>query len=211
MYMTAAAVVLRESANTSRPVLRTYNLRPVRMPCPEETVARTLIGCAKGHACTPVQTSDDQGADVFNTFEVPALSGALGSRAGEKASETIVRSTSRQRFQMWLMTVFAGSALLLAAIGVYGRPTRWRLAVSLGWISRSIDKERNVYSAVDTRATGQGSRVVGCAVMTTQVPPLPRRDPPPPPAPEPARDDPWPDNVPPSAPSPPPPRQQPNL
>jgi predicted permease len=30
------------------------------------------------------------------------------------------RSTSRQRFNMWLMTVFGASALLLAAVGVYG-------------------------------------------------------------------------------------------
>jgi len=34
--------------------------------------------------------------------------------------EVISRSTSRQRFNMLLMTVFGGSALLLAAIGVYG-------------------------------------------------------------------------------------------
>ena len=61
------------------------------------------------------------------------------------------------------------------------------------------------------RSAVRGSRVVGCAVMTTQVPPLPRRDPPPPPAPEPdpdpTRDDPLPDPVPPS----PPPPKQPNL
>ena len=34
--------------------------------------------------------------------------------------EVISRSTSRQRFNMLLMSVFAGSALLLAVIGVYG-------------------------------------------------------------------------------------------
>ena len=34
--------------------------------------------------------------------------------------EVVSRSTSRQRFNMWLMTVFGGCALLLAAIGIYG-------------------------------------------------------------------------------------------
>jgi putative ABC transport system permease protein len=34
--------------------------------------------------------------------------------------EIVSLSTSRQRFNMWLMTVFGGCALLLAAIGIYG-------------------------------------------------------------------------------------------
>ena len=34
--------------------------------------------------------------------------------------EVVSRSTSRQRFNMWLMSVFGGCALLLAAIGIYG-------------------------------------------------------------------------------------------
>jgi putative ABC transport system permease protein len=35
-------------------------------------------------------------------------------------TEVVSLSTSRQRFNMWLMTVFGFSALLLAAIGIYG-------------------------------------------------------------------------------------------
>ncbi len=35
-------------------------------------------------------------------------------------AEVVSRSTSRQRFNMLLMTIFGGSALLLAAIGIYG-------------------------------------------------------------------------------------------
>ena len=34
--------------------------------------------------------------------------------------EVVTRSTSRERFNMLLMSVFGGSALLLAAIGIYG-------------------------------------------------------------------------------------------
>lgn len=68
---------------------------------------------------------------VVRTRSEPyALSGpiqeALRQATGLPVSEirtmdqVVSRSTSRERFNMWLMTVFGVSALLLAAIGIYG-------------------------------------------------------------------------------------------
>jgi len=51
-----------------------------------------------------------------------ALRQATGLPVSEIRSmdEVVSRSTSRERFNMWLMAVFGVSALLLAAIGIYG-------------------------------------------------------------------------------------------
>ena len=57
---------------------------------------------------------------------IPVIEQELTQVAGVPVSgartmdDVVLASTSRQRFTMWLMTVFGGVALLLAAIGVYG-------------------------------------------------------------------------------------------
>jgi predicted permease len=59
----------------------------------------------------------------------PAIEAALKRTSGLpvtriRSMEAIVaESTARSRFDMWLMSIFGGSALLLAAIGVYGLVT----------------------------------------------------------------------------------------
>ena len=63
-------------------------------------------------------------------------------------AEVVSRSTSRQRFNMLLMTIFGGSALLLAAIGIYGlmaysveqRTQEIGIRLALGAESRDIRK-----------------------------------------------------------------------
>jgi ABC-type antimicrobial peptide transport system permease subunit len=52
--------------------------------------------------------------------ELRQVSGGLPVARLRTMSDVIVRSTARSDFNMLLLTIFAGSALLLAAIGIYG-------------------------------------------------------------------------------------------
>jgi putative ABC transport system permease protein len=63
------------------------------------------------------------GYDIFirdRIEEARGRSTALPVADVRAMTEVISRSTSRQRFNMLLMTVFGAAALLLAAIGIYG-------------------------------------------------------------------------------------------
>ena len=52
--------------------------------------------------------------------ELRQASGGLPVARPRTMDDIVVRSTARSDFNMLLLTIFAGSALLLAAIGIYG-------------------------------------------------------------------------------------------
>ena len=49
-----------------------------------------------------------------------AVHRSAGDRRAIDGRDRLALSVSRQKFNMWVMTVFGGCALLLAAIGIYG-------------------------------------------------------------------------------------------
>ena len=63
--------------------------------------------------------------------------------------EVVSNSLSRQRFNMWLMSVFGGCALVLAAIGIYGlmaysvQQRRQEIGIRLALGAR-LDQVRNM-------------------------------------------------------------------
>jgi ABC-type antimicrobial peptide transport system permease subunit len=74
--------------------------------------------------------------------------------------EVVTRSTSRERFNMLLMSVFGGSALLLSAIGIYGLMAysveqrtqeigiRIALGAEVGQVRRMIVKQGMILAAI---------------------------------------------------------------
>jgi ABC-type antimicrobial peptide transport system permease subunit len=67
-----------------------------------------------------VRTRTDPGALSNAIQEQLRQASGLPVADVRSMSEVVSRSTSRQQFNMWLMTVFGTVALLLAAIGIYG-------------------------------------------------------------------------------------------
>lgn len=67
-----------------------------------------------------VRTRTDPGALSNAIQEQLRQASGLPVADVRSMSEVVSRSTSRQQFNMWLMTVFGTMALLLAAIGIYG-------------------------------------------------------------------------------------------
>ena len=64
--------------------------------------------------------SDPRQMTATLTEQLRKASGGLPVARARAMEEVVVRSTARQDFNMLLLTIFGGSALLLAAIGIYG-------------------------------------------------------------------------------------------
>jgi ABC-type antimicrobial peptide transport system permease subunit len=64
--------------------------------------------------------SDPHQMTTTLTEQLRKASGGLPVARARAMEEVVVRSTARQDFNMLLLSIFGGSALLLAAIGIYG-------------------------------------------------------------------------------------------
>ena len=110
-------------------------------------------------------TPQSMGATIQN--ELRQASGGLPTARVRSMDEVVVRSTARADFNMLLLTIFACSALLLAAIGIYGlmaysvqqRTQEIGIRMALGAESRTV---RNMVVLQGMRLTLVGV-VVGIA------------------------------------------------
>jgi putative ABC transport system permease protein len=88
--------------------------------------------------------------------------------------EVVSRSMSRDRFNMWLMTVFGSCALLLAAIGIYGlmaysveqRTQEIGIRLALGAEARQV-KNMVVFQGMALAAVGLALGLIGAFFLVT--------------------------------------------
>ena len=90
------------------------------IPQAQQTDAVNALNASIGPMAWVVRTQTTPQALIPAVEEELRQVSGLPVADARTMDETVLRSTSRQRFNMLLMTVFAGAALLLAAIGVYG-------------------------------------------------------------------------------------------
>jgi ABC-type antimicrobial peptide transport system permease subunit len=91
------------------------------IPSAQETDGMTALNGRIGPIAWVVRTRvtpESMRASISNALR--EASGGLPVADVRSMDEVVVRSTARANFNMLLLTIFAGSALLLAAIGIYG-------------------------------------------------------------------------------------------
>ncbi len=90
------------------------------IPQPQQTDAVNALNTRISPMAWVVRTRAEPHALIGAVTEQLRQASGLPVSDIRTMDEIVVLSTSRQRFNMLLMTVFGGSALLLAAIGIYG-------------------------------------------------------------------------------------------
>jgi putative ABC transport system permease protein len=108
-------------AGDSRDAGLNSNPQPIMfVPQPQVPDAATALNVGLTPMAWIVRTKSDPGQ--FSKQIQDALQHATGLPVSQVQSmnDVVSVSTSRTRFNMWVMSVFGGAALLLAAIGIYG-------------------------------------------------------------------------------------------
>jgi predicted permease len=92
----------------------------IYVPQAQLTDAETVLFAHMGPTGWIVRTRDEPHTMISTVREQLRQSTGLAASDAASMDDVISQSTSMQRFAVLLMSVFGGSALLLAAIGIYG-------------------------------------------------------------------------------------------
>ena len=113
--------------------LNSQDLAAMYVPQPQVSDGLTKLANSVIPLCWVVQTSGDPSAlSAAIQHEIQSVDNQLSASKVRSMDQVMADSTARQNFNMLLLTIFAGLALLLAAIGIYGLDVVHRGATHAG-------------------------------------------------------------------------------
>jgi hypothetical protein len=125
-------------------VANTVLLKPLQVPAPERVVRFLTNASVRPSSVTP-----SSAVEPLMNYMVGGVRSSLNILAGSSRpadcpsrvrsmNDVVAESIGRTRFDMWLTTIFGGSALLLAAVGVYGLTAYCRRRLRTGPFRRPV-------------------------------------------------------------------------